>query len=344
VIQLALTTPILSPIVPFDSTKDYNVLFNVIGGLQVTKNNIVIVRVSDSVEIYNHEVSSFLYAHTIPANILANNVQYKIKVRTGDANNNYSVFSDWVLFYCYVPATISINNITSGGIANNQNYQFLGDYISSGDPIKSFIFVLYNENGIQLAVSPMVYSSTIQYTFTLENQKKYNIELKTISQSSVQVTTGLIPFTASYIAPQMGAELQLTNLSDQGAVDLSIIAIQRNATGSGYTLVDNDWIDLTAVSAIVRLIDGLDTLSNDYSLRLHFKNIPTNITFLKILSSYGNIQVKYYENRFHVFQTACGLVSHFINPVDITFLSTESICLELKVINGLIDVYAAKYV
>jgi len=335
-----LTTPILSPIIPFDATLDYELNFNIIGGSQVTKNNVVIVRVSDNVEVYNNTIETFSYTHKIPAYTLTNNVQYKVRVRTGDINNNYSSFSDWVLFYCYAPASISITNITYGGIANNQNYLFTGTYNQPYDPIKAYLFILYDENGVQLAVSPLKYSSVIEHAFVLQNNTKYNIELKTQSQSGVEVSTGLIPFTASYIAPQMGAELQLTNIKDDGAVSISIIAIQRNAEGSNYTFIGNDWIDLTANNAIVRFVDGINTLSNNYSIKLYFKNIPTNKTFLKIISPYGNIQVNYSENRFHAWQYAHNLVGHFINSNSIAVKSEDIVCLEIKVIGGLIDIFA----
>ena len=149
---------------------------------------------------------------------------------------------------------------------------------------------------------------------------------------------------AVYLAPIMGAELQLTNLSTQGAVEVEIIAVDYTATASGYTFTSSEWIDLTVSGAIVSFVEGLNTINNNYSIKLYFKNIPTSTTFLKIISGYGNIEISYCENRFHAWQTAMGLVSHFVNNADITVTSSDMVCLEIKYIDGLIDVIAEIYI
>jgi hypothetical protein len=141
VIILALTTPILSPITTFDATKNYDILFNVIGGNQVIKHNIVIYNNTTNVEVYNQTIESFQFKHSLIANTLINGTTYKIQIRTGDINNNYSEFSNWVIFTCYQKADVSITNLTDG-IANNQNYLFVGSYISHGDN-KNHIYLFF---------------------------------------------------------------------------------------------------------------------------------------------------------------------------------------------------------
>ena len=244
-----LTTPILNNITSFDATNVYNFIFNVIGGSQVVKNNLIITRTSDNSIIYNQTEETFEFKHELPASTLSNQVQYTAIIRTGDIYGNWSEWSSPILFTCYEPADVSITNLT-GGIANNQNYTFTGSYQNYGDTLASYIFILYDENSVQLAVSPISYSSTIEAQFTLENQTNYEIELKAYSQSGVEISSGKIPFLATYLAPTMGAEIQIENLPNQGAIELELIAVDYEAEGESYTFESSEWINLTANGAV----------------------------------------------------------------------------------------------
>ena len=337
-----LTTPILNIPTSFDATDIYNFIFNVIGGSQVVKNNLVITRTSDNTIIYNQTEETFEFKHELPASTLSNQVQYKAIIRTGDIYGNWSEWSSPILFTCYKPADVSITNLT-GGIANNQNYTFTGSYQDYGDALASYIFILYDENSIQLEVSPISYSSTIEAQFTLENQTNYEIELKAYSQSGVEISSGKIPFLATYLAPTMGAEIQIKNLPNQGAIELELIAVDYEAEGESYTFESSEWINLTANGAVVRFREGLNNIVNNYSIKLHLKNITEDTPFLQIISGYGNIVIKYSENRFHAWQYAMGLTGHFVSSEDITVSTTDMVCLEIKVIGGLIDVFAEIY-
>lgn len=338
-----LTTPILNTIASFDATKAYSFTFFSIGGSQVVKNNLRITRISDNTLIYDQTEETFEFKHDISASILNNQVQYKAILRTGDIYGNWSEWSSPILFTCYKPADVSITNLENG-IANNQSYTFTGSYQDYGDTLASYIFILYDENSVQLAVSPISYSQTIEAQFTLENQTNYEIELKTYSQSGVEISTGKIPFMATYLAPTMGAEIQIKNLPNQGAIELELIAVDYEAEGENYSFISSEWIDLTASGAVVRFQEGLNNIVDNYSIKLHFKNITEDTPFLQIISGYGNIVIKYSENRFHAWQYAMGLTGHFISSEDITVTLTDMVCLEIKVINGLIDVFAEIYV
>jgi hypothetical protein len=343
---LALTTPTIPNILPFPANLDYILNFNVGNNSsdQVVANRIVLQNNSNNAVVYDNEVANFLYTHLIPANTLQNNLQYKIQVYTKNIANNYSTPSDWSLFYCFSPAIVTINNIT-GGIVNNQNFNFTGSYTQANDLIKSFRFILYDSNGVLLNSYPEVISSNItQLVSNLQNNTSYHIELLTISQSRVQVTTGLIGFTVSYIAPVLDSELTLTNLYNSGSVEVDILAVEVEGVGSNVTYESNDWINIKNSGAYVYFNQRLNLIISDFNLRLHFKNIPSNTVFCTTVGDNGNLTIKYYNNRFHVFKNANGLISHFINNTDITFISTDKICLEIKQINNLIDVTAQIYV
>jgi hypothetical protein len=337
---MALTTPVISNVLNFDATKSYTFEFMSIGGSQVIRHNIVIYNNETNSKVYDSIVESFQYKHILAANVLTNTNSYRVQLRTGDIYGRWSEFSDWKLFSCYQPADISITNI-SDGIANNQNFQFSGEYTSHGDDIASYLFILYDENGVQLDVSPISYTLPIQASFVLQNQTNYKIELKCYSQSGNTLSSGLIPFMAVYLAPVMGAEIQLTNLKDQGAVEVEIIAIDRVAEGENYSFIDSDWVNITDSGSVIKFKEGLNTITSGYSIKLYAKNIQSDIKFLEVISAYGKIEIKYSENRFHAWQTASNLISHFMNNDDISVSSTDIICLEIRYINGLVDVYAS---
>ena len=65
-----LTQPIINPIAAFDSTKEHEITFIVIGGAQVTGNRIVISDNQTGNVVYNNIVNTMKLAHTIPANTL----------------------------------------------------------------------------------------------------------------------------------------------------------------------------------------------------------------------------------------------------------------------------------
>lgn len=340
---MSLITPILTSVIPFDATLDYSFLFTSYGGDQVTGSNLVIQRVTDSVVVYDGEITTFSFSHLLPLNTLVNNIQYKAQIRTKNASLVYSDFSNWVLFYCYSPATISITNLTDG-IANNQNYTFIGSYTQANDPIQDFTFTLYNSNMIQLGTSSRIYSSTIEYTFALTNNTNYYIKLTCTSQSGV-VTETIVEFLASYITPTIGAELTLVNQQSDGSVKIGVIASQIDGVGTGYVFENSDWINLKNTLAYVSFVEGLNGILKNYTLKLYFKNITENKVFLTVTTINGDIKLKYYGSRFHVFKTSrdTGIVSHFINATDITFTSTDNVCVELKMIDNLIEIYTSIY-
>ena len=342
---MALLTPTVPALTPFDPTSDYILIFIVgVGSTQVVANNLVIQVNSTGAEIYNQEISNFSYNHIIPASTLTENIAYKMKVRIKDSAGNYSSFSDWILFTPHSPAVVSITNITEGSTVNSQAITVTGSYTQLNDTIKSYRFILYDENEVLIYSYPEVISTTIlQLVEGLENNTSYHIQLLTVSQSGVSSNTDKIGFTTSYITPVLESQLTLTNLPATGEVQVDILAVQVYVEALNHTFADSDWIDVTATGAYVYADKRLDLISSDFTMRLHFKNIPSDTVFCTITGVNGNMTIKYYGNRFHVFKTANGLISHFVNDTDITFTGTDQICVQISQSNNLIDVDAEIY-
>jgi len=342
---LSLTTPTITTLISPDATVGFTVSFTSVGGDQVVANNLVIQVNSTSSEVYNTEIANFSYTHPVASGVLTNGTQYKAKIRTKDSAGNYSSFSDWVLFYCFTTPTIAITNITEGSTINSQTITVTGSYSQSEtDTIKSYRFILYDENEILIYSYPEVISATItQLVEGLENNTTYHIQLLTISQSDVVSNTAKIGFTTSYITPALESQLTLTNLPTTGEVQVDILAVQVYLEALNHTFVASDWIDVTTTGAYVYADKRLDLISSDFTMRLHFKNIPSDTVFCTITGVNGTMTIKYYGNRFHVFKTANGLISHFVNDTDITFTGTDQICVQISQSNNLIDVDAEIY-
>ncbi len=340
---MSLTTPSLIEVLPIDNSQPFTFTFLSTGGNQVTKNNLVIENNSTGVEIYNQTIDNFIFNHTIPANTLTNGTQYRAKIRTGDINGNWSNFSDYILFYCFPKPIVNITNIIDG-LVTNQTYEVLGLYSSDYDPIQSYRFLIYDENSILLYTTPEVYSSDIKHTFVFDHMKTYGIELKCISQNKVEVSSGIIEFIVQYIQPELNTGITLEMFNNTGEVKITSTIVQVVGEGQNYLFVDSDWVDITASNAIVSFQDGLNWDSINWALKLRFKNIPYNKVFCKVLGTNGTIEVLYRDNRFHAYRYSSNLVSHFINSPDITFLSEDTIILDIRHINGLIDLFVEKVV
>lgn len=173
-----LITPILYEIKPQNATKDITISFDVKGGDQVYRNNLVIERQSDNVVVYNQTIESFLWQHTIPANTLQNGVVYKIKVRTGNVNNQWSNYSDYIILYCFSDPIISITNIVDGKVYS-QDVKFTATYTQNeGEQLESYKFFIYDSQDVLLYTSPEQFGQPIEYLFTgFKNNETYKISV-----------------------------------------------------------------------------------------------------------------------------------------------------------------------
>ena len=62
---------------------------------------------------YQNTTTTFNLSHIIPANTLTNGRYYKVAIRTYDALNNVSDWSNYQPFYCYTTPSLALN-ITNG--------------------------------------------------------------------------------------------------------------------------------------------------------------------------------------------------------------------------------------
>ena len=282
---MSLTKPILSSVVPFDATKEYSFLFNVIGGDQVVKNVLTIINNSTGIEVYSSENITFQFKNTIPQNTLLNGTYYSATLVTYNSANDVSPVSNIIQFYCFSTPTIIPYNFTSGGTIENQSFNFAVEYQQlESEPLNSYTFDLYNSSHIKIATSGILFSSVITvplifyYLFNgFSNNTLYYIECSGLTLNGVSVNSGQIPFIASYIAPQTYSLITLSNNCDEGYVVIGSNIQNIIGTSNPYPPVylTNSEVDLTSVSSYVLWNSGY-IINTDFTIRLWGRKFSPN--------------------------------------------------------------------
>jgi hypothetical protein len=343
---MALIKPmIINPILPFNSTKDYTILFTVTSGSQIIANEVEVQRNSDNVQVYLRKKDSFVLQHNILANSLINSNEYRTRLRTYDVDNNFSNWSDWVYFWCFETPVDTITNITNGRI-NNQTYTFLGSHVHS-DTLQSYKFFLYNENKSVVSYSPELFINLNQpqYEFAgLENDQLYYVELKTISIHQMEGTSGLVSFRPLYIAPKLNAVFTTENISDEGIIKLSadIRQIIGDIDSGSIQYIDGENIDLS--NGKISFKTGFN-LQSDFRLKVWGKNITIYEVFTKLNADNGVIELSIYNNAIHAFRrlSNCNLVSHYVSNT-LVMNTGDNIVVEILQSNNMMDLKIAKVV
>lgn len=336
---MSLTTPVLLSISPFDKINSHSFEFQIYGGDQVTANTLLIEKVDDNVEVYNQKIETFQYLHQLPDNILTNGIQYRAKIQTHDINNNSSLFSDSILFYCFSTPTVTVPTLSSG-IVNNSSVELQGSYTQSeGEIIESYRFYLYDLNSKLIAASTEKYGEPITHTFSaLQDNQHCKAELKVYTVNGMVASSGLIDFDVNYISPIFNTAIELENISDQASVKINAHIIDLVAeVGNGTPTYElDDWVNLKDSSIYFQ--DNFN-IKNDFTLKFWCKDITENEILIELIGINDNsITIKYLNNKFHVYKTTDNKSSYYIYSNDITFTSTDTICVQLQQIGDLLNI------
>ena len=341
---MAITTPQLSNVLPFASTQSQDFKITYSGSNQKTQSNLVIQKNSDNSIVYDQTIQSFSLTYTLPANILVKSFEYRAKIRVGDINNEWSNFSDWIYFCVLSTPSIVIPTIDINHKVYNSTINFQANYVQlENELLQSYKFLLYgsNQNLIQTYAEKFADGSQpLEQEITgLENGELNYLEVKTISVHGQLGTSGLLPFTAFFITPRLITTLNVENLSNQGAIKLSVQLIQEIGQIDSGTIefIDNDWVDLT--NGQISFQDGFQ-LGSDFILKLWCKNIPDSIVFLKLVSEYGSIEVIKYGDEIHAFKYLNGLttvIPHFISNT-LTVNIDEEFMVYLQSLNNALEI------
>jgi hypothetical protein len=343
---MSLTTPIVQSILPFPANEAKTIIFSATGGNQIVANIINIYDNSDNSLVFTNEIQSFLLQNTIPANTLLNGSVYKAEIITKDISDNLSTESDAVVFYVLSDPIFTITNIDAENKVYSQNVTFSCTYSQAESEIlESYVYNLYDSNQALIQSYPNTFSSTsplTQLVQNLENNVLYYIECTTVSVNGQLGTSGLIQFTAIFVAPALYSTLTTTNVPSTGSVEISAIVLQLiGEMDTGTAIYQNStWIDLTQ-GGQVSFQDGFEIDSSDFILKLWAKNIPDDTVFLKLYTSTGRIELHMADNCCHAYVYLTGLTTitpHYISNA-VTISSGDAFMIHLKSQYNLLDLY-----
>lgn len=305
----------------FDATKDYIFEFNAFGGDQIFKNQIKIAEIETNKIVYDNTIESFQLEHLIPKNTLKNKTEYKIQIKTYNVDNDSSEWSEYCIASCWLQPIVSIINLEkdTGGntVIRNQTYNFQGSIITDGDEIQSYEFILYDYEGTVLGTSPNLFNNKLQYEFTgLENERKYYIELKVLTQHNVEVTSGLVLFTPVYIKPRIKNVLNLANdyKNAQIKIESKVIQVLFRKLDGEISYEESEWINLKKGSIIANDKDGFE-VHGDWSLKMYVRNLEYDKPFVILSDTYeSTIDFRIYDNKIHIFKKQGKSIYHIFTP------------------------------
>jgi len=309
---MALTRPILYSTVAFDAFKEHTFSFNVIGGDQVVRNKLTIIRQSDGIEIYSGIQETFSYVHTLPAGSLAldpnenpNGKAYNAYIQTENSNGESSANSNIIQFYCFT--TPSFEFIDFPTIVENQSFDFTVFYSQlESESLNSYKFDLYDVQGNIVATSGTLYtanpSGTVNVSYRFDgfsNNTTYYIKATGITTQGTQISTNLLSFFVQYVPPTSYSIVELNNNCDGGYITVksNLASIEGESYPETPTYVDdNTAIDLTGNGNYVSW-DNHFSIDGDFTASLWGHDFNNNTTIITMKNeTEGNIlTVNYIE-------------------------------------------------
>ena len=285
---MALIKPIVNEIVAFDASVGTTVTFTASGGDQVVKNQIKVILNNDSPSetvVYNHTVTSYNLSHVIPPNELTNGVYYKVAIRTYDAINNVSEWSNYQPFYCYTTPTLNFN-INNGQTLNVLTYNVVLTYRQTQNEKVDYAFIkLYNANNALIGESGNLYNSTtppLNFAYTmsgLDNHAQYKLVGTVVTVNGTIITKEIIFYT-NYGTVIVDTDLTATLDNCNGYVNLHskpLHNLKGISNPDPATYINNQMVDLLCPPDIDNEIyskwvkwEGALTIPTSFLLRMWF--------------------------------------------------------------------------
>lgn len=296
---MALTTPILYNVPAFDATQAYTFSFIVSGGDQVTANRLIIKNNDTLAEVYNQQVTTFSFTHTLPANTLTNGTYYQATIITYNAAGEASQESNAVQFYCYSAPSLVLSNLPSGNVIENSSFEFEATYTQAqGELLNSYSFALYDAQGVQIANSGVQYVGSteapptkIKYIFSgLTDKTNYYIQVfgQTINGTAVESVRALI--TIRYVRPDASVLIELVNNCQEGYVSITSNFVEIEGTVDPLPAIyvkDNTAIDVRSANAKIDFLEGYSVIG-DFTAQIWGYDFNENTNILQFTATDGS--------------------------------------------------------
>lgn len=348
--------PTLIANIVYNATQDITLEFEYTGNEQILKNRVVIERLSDSVEVYNREVQSFLYRHIVPKNTLKNGVKYRIKIQVG-SSEHLSEFSDFKIITALDDPIISFETIPDP--VQSQSIRIAGVYVHPNDEVlKSYQFKLHDNNG-HLIKSYEKKLSQVKRMFQdidgLLNDNFYQVSILVETTNGQVFESSKKQFRVQYYNSNVNTAIELKNICNEGAVQISILAKQSRlilegktggAITEGIIFEDNEKIDLKNKYGKIKIPEEVFE-KDDFIFQIWFDAFEEYenarvVPFITFESSGAWMNVYFYSNRYHlIMRNKHGnrLESHFATDEDVV-QAGRPVTLYIKFENGNIDFLA----
>ena len=197
---MALATPVALATSSFDAHNSHSFSFVCTGGNQVVANRLTIAEAESDDIVYQNDLRTYAYKHTVQGNELENGIRYYFYFNTFDVNGEMSADSNKVYFNCYSSSTIVFNNIPSSRTINSASFTFSATWNQQqGETLSYFQFLLYDHTKKLIDTSDKLTSTntpplTFTHTFDgFDDDTVYYVSAKAVSTSGIQSTASLIP-------------------------------------------------------------------------------------------------------------------------------------------------------
>ncbi len=173
---------------------------------------------NDSLVYDSTKLTSTSSSHTVPADSLLNDKQYKWVVEIFGATG--SAVSDYVFLKTHSTPVVSL---TVDPTLTVQSYLFVASYSQAENiSIKQFKFILYDSVDNIIEDTGWIYNFTPAYTVDgLLNGGQYQIECQVIDQNNMQATSGKQTFAVEYALPESPRSIQVKALDDEGNIEVN---------------------------------------------------------------------------------------------------------------------------
>lgn len=300
---MALTRPILYSISAFDASQTQIFTFNVVGGSQVVKNRLTVVRQSDNEVIYQEIQQGFSYNHLLPAETLTNGVYYSAYVETYDSLDKISSPSNSIQFYCYTTPEFLFQNFPISGIIESASYNFEVYYNQiENEILNSYIFNLYNQQGVILATSGTLYNVDttlpliVSYTFNgLKDMTNYYIQITGVTEQGTQISTTMELFYVQYSQPSVYSIIELNNNCQGGYITIksNLTEIDGIVNPDPPVYVDdNSAVDITGEGEYILWNDGY-SVPSDFTASLWGHDFNDNSTIITMENETDILTINY---------------------------------------------------
>ena len=214
---------IIHDIEPFDSANGTTIYFTW-NGNQIYQVKCTIKNNETGNVVYTNTIDTMKQQYDIPANSgLVNGIYYIAYITVFDVDGNESSVQDiGTPFYCFSSPIFELS-IKENDVIKTSAYQVSLSYLQSENEIlDSYEVILYSYGKTQLQSSGVVYNTEdLKYIISsLENASQYYIRAKGTTIHGMQLDTGYILFSVSYLKAQIFTRLELNNRSEIGAIEL----------------------------------------------------------------------------------------------------------------------------